>query len=114
MNTQKKINIGKEGESLAEKYLISENHLILEKNYRNFLGEIDIISERNDTIFFIEVKNWKGLNPLETFTPKKIKKMRNLAEIFLANHPKYAKDFHVSFCLIQIKNQEIIFYKDLF
>lgn len=109
-----KVNIGKEGEFLAENYLLSENYLILEKNYRNFLGEIDIITEKKDTIYFIEVKNWKGLNPLESFTSKKIKKMRNLAEIFLANNPKYSKDFNISFCLIQIKNQEVTFFKDLF
>jgi len=50
------INIGKYGEELACKYLESKGYKIKERNYRTFLGEIDIICEYKKNIVFIEVK----------------------------------------------------------
>ena len=38
-------NIGKLGEEVASKYLEAKGYRIRERNYRTFLGEIDIISE---------------------------------------------------------------------
>ena len=50
------INIGKYGEELACKYLESKGYKIKERNYRTFLGEIDIICEYKKNIVFVEVK----------------------------------------------------------
>ena len=50
------INIGKYGEDLACKYLESKGYKIKERNYRTFLGEIDIICEYKKNIVFVEVK----------------------------------------------------------
>ena len=50
------INIGKYGEGLACKYLESKGYKIKERNYRTFLGEIDIVCEYKKNIIFVEVK----------------------------------------------------------
>jgi len=50
------INIGKYGEELACKYLESKGYKIKERNYRTFLGEIDIVCEYKKNIVFVEVK----------------------------------------------------------
>ena len=42
---------GKEGEDLACQYLESEGHEVVCRNFRNRLGEIDIISKKHDFIF---------------------------------------------------------------
>ena len=47
---------GRAGESTAEEYLAVRGHEILEKNYRNRFGEIDIIAKDGKTFVFIEVK----------------------------------------------------------
>lgn len=107
---------GKEGEELACQYLLGQGHELLFKNFRNKLGEIDIISRKNDSVFFIEVKNWQKnlINPLEVFTKKKIGIMRKLAEYFFFLNPQYNTNFLVSFCLISIKKDKVEFHRDLF
>ena len=107
---------GREGEELACQFLQEQGHEVLVRNFRNRLGEIDIVSVKQDSIFFIEVKNWEGnlISPLEVFTKKKISLMRKLAEFFFFSNPKYRGDFFVSFCLIEIRKDKVHFHRDLF
>ncbi|MCK4241156.1 MAG: YraN family protein [Candidatus Atribacteria bacterium] len=49
-------NIGRIGEEAASKYLEAKGYRIRERNYRTYLGEIDIISEYRGNIIFVEVK----------------------------------------------------------
>ena len=51
-----KREVGKTYESKAVDYLISNGFVILERNYRNRFGEINIIAKKDRTITFIEVK----------------------------------------------------------
>ena len=47
---------GEKGEILARQYLKKNNYKILQTNYKNKIGEIDIIAEKNGKICFVEVK----------------------------------------------------------
>lgn len=49
--------IGQLGEDIAVKYLLKENYYIIQRNYRNKFGEIDIIAAKNNYTIFIEVKS---------------------------------------------------------
>lgn len=51
-----KRNVGSIKELLAADYLKDNNLSILEMNYRNRLGEIDIIAKDDNTLVFVEVK----------------------------------------------------------
>jgi len=51
---------GAKGESLAIRHLKKNGYQILEQNYRNRLGEIDIIARENSTLVFVEVKSRKS------------------------------------------------------
>ncbi len=44
------------GEKLAARYLKEQGYKILKKNYKNKLGEIDIIAVDTNEIVFVEVK----------------------------------------------------------
>ena len=48
--------IGKKGEELACKELQRRGHLILARRYRTRFGEIDIVSEVDGIVVFVEVK----------------------------------------------------------
>ena len=48
--------LGKTGESLACEYLKANKIKVLERNFKNKIGEIDIIAKEGETVAFIEVK----------------------------------------------------------
>ena len=47
---------GKRSEIIAMNFLKKKGYKILETNYKNTIGEIDIIAKDNDYIVFVEVK----------------------------------------------------------
>jgi putative endonuclease len=48
---------GKKGEGLAAAYLAEAGYRIVERNYRCFFGEIDIVAWEGETLVFAEVKS---------------------------------------------------------
>ena len=55
--TSEKQKIGEIGENIAVKFLIKNNFLILDRNYTKKWGELDIVAEKENKIYFIEVKS---------------------------------------------------------
>lgn len=77
--------IGDEAEETAAKYLRKSGHEILERNWRTRYCEIDIVSKKDDTIYFTEVKyrkNAKQGGGIAAITPKKLKQMSFAAKIY--------------------------------
>ena len=48
---------GQSSEKLASGFLVAEGYRIIETNYKNRFGEIDIIAADGESIVFIEVKS---------------------------------------------------------
>ena len=48
---------GKLGEDIACKFLMKHNFSILERNYTQKWGELDIIAQKSGKLYFIEVKS---------------------------------------------------------
>ncbi len=74
------------GEDMAAAYLIQHGHRVLEKNWRQKCGEIDIISVDKDMLVFTEVKQRKSDSygrPAEFVTKDKQRKLRNTANIYI-------------------------------
>ena len=61
--------VGEMGENIAEKFLVKHSFSILDRNYTKKWGEIDIIAEKANKIYFIEVKS-VSRETLNTFIPK--------------------------------------------
>ncbi|TGM98899.1 YraN family protein [Leptospira dzoumogneensis] len=108
---------GKEGENIAAELLRGKGHLILERNFRIRRGEIDIISEKENVLYFTEVKYWaktSPLHPLEIFTQVKIRRMKTAAQYYLSRNVSF-RDHFVSFSLALItEKRELKYYLDLF
>ncbi len=76
--------VGKLGEDFAVEYLISKGHIILDRNFRIKLGEIDIITNFQNKIHIVEVKTSQSLNvkPEENMNIQKMRKVAKLGEIY--------------------------------
>lgn len=61
--------IGEIGENIAVKFLMKHGFFILDRNYTKKWGEIDIVAEKANKIYFIEVKS-VSRETLNTFIPK--------------------------------------------
>ncbi|MCX6751242.1 MAG: YraN family protein [Candidatus Nomurabacteria bacterium] len=61
--------IGEIGENIAVRFLMKHGFSILDRNYTKKWGEIDIIAEKTNKIYFIEVKS-VSRETLNTFIPK--------------------------------------------
>ena len=78
--------IGDYAESIVADYLIEHNHQIIARNHKTKFYEIDIVSIKDDKIFFTEVKyrknEYRGTS-LDMITKKKLKQMTFAAEAFM-------------------------------
>jgi len=84
-----KIELGKMGEKLAADFLKKKGYKILETNYRNKIGEIDIIAEFGGAVIFVEVKTRTDDRmgaPREAVTYYKQHKIRTTAEGYLKSN----------------------------
>ncbi|MCL4390244.1 MAG: YraN family protein [Patescibacteria group bacterium] len=85
MKTENK-NTGRLGENLAVKELEGKGYEILERNFASKFGEIDIIAKDKSILVFVEVKTKKGEDfglPEEMVGPGKLRKIRNMATIYM-------------------------------
>lgn len=80
---------GNIGESLACDYLTKQKMKIVKTNYKNKIGEIDIIAKDNETIVFIEVKTRASLKfglPREAITKSKRETIKKVAISYLKSN----------------------------
>ena len=78
-------SIGDRAESAVADYLTSIGHVILARNWKTRMCEIDIVSQFNDIIYFTEVKYRKNANQGDGFaaiTAQKLRQMKFAAEYY--------------------------------
>lgn len=74
--------LGRRGEQLAVEHLEARGMLVLERNWRCRIGEIDIVARDGRDTVFVEVKTRTSGDyghPFEAITPLKLARMRRLA-----------------------------------
>lgn len=101
MNLNK--DIGKYGESIANSYLRDLGFSILEENFRNRFGEIDIIANKNNLLIFVEVKTRFSKNygtPSESVTKSKQQNIIKLSKYFLLK--KRSLNYYIRYDVIEI------------
>lgn len=111
----KNLILGTKGEILAAKYLKKQNYKIVAKNYKNKLGEIDIIALDKNFIVFVEVKtrtSEKFGRASEAVDKNKQRHIRNVATSFLMSNGMLYDN--VRFDVIEVYDQEINHIKNAF
>jgi putative endonuclease len=81
-----KRQLGRLGEELAAAYLQQQGYVILARNWRCPVGEIDIVAREGEFLTFVEVRTRRGDRfgtPEESITPTKQAKLVELAQTYL-------------------------------
>lgn len=114
INTKNKLLVGALGEEIACRFLIGHKYDLLDRNFRQKCGEIDIIAEKMGVLHFVEVKtvsremrayvtretstsssnpsdnpsdlNLSGYRPEDNIHFRKIQRLERTIQIYLAKH----------------------------
>jgi putative endonuclease len=87
--------LGARGERIAVAYLTDTGLRVLDRNWRCREGEIDVVARDGDALVFCEVKTRRGTgygHPAEAVTPAKRRRIRLLAQRWLAVHDEHAPE----------------------
>jgi putative endonuclease len=89
------LELGSLGERIAATYLTDAGLRVLDRNWRCREGELDIVARDRDALVFCEVKTRRGVgfgHPVEAVTGAKQRKLRTLAQRWLATHDEHAPE----------------------
>jgi putative endonuclease len=104
-----KRELGSTYEALAAEYLRQQGYEIVEQNYRNRQGEIDIVAREGDALCFVEVKFRSGSEcgkAAEAVNRKKQHTIVRVAQYYLMRHG-YDEWTPCRFDVVAIDNEEI-------
>lgn len=108
--------VGTSREQEAAKFLRKQGYVLLEKNFRCKIGEIDLIAKDGAYLCFIEVKyratSTKGF-PAESITPTKIHRITRTAQFYMLLH-QLPQDTPCRFDAVVILGDEFSLIKNAF
>lgn len=81
------MKLGCWGEDIAEKYLKKKGYIIVARNFRCRLGEIDIIALDGTKLVFAEVKTRQNQSyglPCEAVNTQKIRHLKRMSAYYMA------------------------------
>jgi putative endonuclease len=82
--------LGRRGEAIAARHLVSRGLQIVDRNWRCSQGEIDLVARDGSELVFVEVKTRSSVafgHPLEAITAVKLARLRRLATAWCGAHP---------------------------
>lgn len=128
--TSKSQKIGEIGENIAERFLVKQGFSIKERNYTKKWGEIDIIAQKSEKLYFIEVKSVTRSNlanvaretndhrPEDNMHPWKLKRLSRTIQTYLLDRRiddsiEWEVDLLVVFLDTEAKKARVKFVKDI-
>jgi putative endonuclease len=112
------IEVGKIGEEITWQFLAEQGFSLLEKNYRQKWGEIDLIVQRDITVHFVEVKTVShetqaaiasaqksGYRPEEQVTKGKYQRLARTIETWVAKEG-YKGHYQLDLVTVHLVPQE--------
>ena len=127
--TSKTQKTGEIGENVAVKFLMKHGFAILDRNYTKKWGEIDIIAEKSNKIYFIEVKSVSRItledisneidqyHPEDNMHPWKMKRLSRVIQTYLLSKKlddiEWQVDLLVVFLDLKNKKARVKVVKDI-
>ena len=90
--------LGAYGESLAVRHLVTAGLVLLDRNWRCDLGEIDVVLREGDVLVICEVKTRSSLacgTPHEAITEVKLQRLRRLAVRWQVEHGVHPREVRI-------------------
>lgn len=100
--------VGGYGERLALRHLVDAGLVIVERNWRCDLGEIDIVALDGDVLVVCEVKTRSTVaygTPAEALTPVKLRRLWRLAARWLAEHELRPREVRVDLVAVLLQRR---------
>jgi putative endonuclease len=97
--------LGWRGEDYAAQYLIDHGYALRARNWRCSAGEIDLVTEKDNRLIFVEVRTRRGDRlgtPEESITPAKRARLIAAAQTYLAEHSQIDRDWRIDVIAIEI------------
>ena len=85
--------VGRYGEKVAVDHLQRAGFVVLDRNWRCALGELDIVARDQGCVVAVEVKTRRSLrfgHPVEAVTARKLARLRRLTALWLREHDVHA------------------------
>jgi putative endonuclease len=90
--------LGRYGEQLAERHLVAQGMVLLDRNWRCDAGEIDLVLRDGDVLVVCEVKTRSSTDygtPHEAVTDVKVGRLRRLAMRWVAEREVAVRDIRI-------------------
>jgi putative endonuclease len=90
--------LGAYGEALAARHLVGQGMVLLDRNWRCRLGEVDLVLRDGPVLVICEVKTRSSLafgSPLEGVTERKAARLRRLAGCWIADHQMHPREVRI-------------------
>lgn len=110
MTTQRR-DLGTTGEERAARWYEENGYEVLARNWRNRVGELDLVLCRGRTIVFCEVKTRSSSafgTPAEAVTRTKRERIRHLASLWLMDSPLRAREIRFDVAEVTRSSVEVI------
>lgn len=103
-----RIQLGKKGEELVAQYLAEHGFYILERNYTQRCGEIDLIARKGEVLAFVEVKMRRHayFNLSEVVNFAKQRKIIQTALHYIARHHMADMVYRFDVALLEPQQQD--------
>jgi putative endonuclease len=101
MPTNHNRSIGKIGEDTAVEYIENRGYKVIDRNYTSRWGEIDIISEKDGVLVFVEVKTKIGDKygaPWESVTFFKYQKLKRSIQYYITSNKNSNRKCRIDVC----------------
>jgi putative endonuclease len=97
--------LGQRGEDYAAQYLLDRGHALCARNWRCPVGEIDLVTQKDGQLIFVEVRTRRGDRlgtPEESITPAKRARLIAAAQTYLDEHDQLERDWRIDVVAIDI------------
>lgn len=102
---QHRRRLGQWGEDMAATQLQADGYVILERNWRCSIGEIDIVARDGEVLVFAEVKTRQSRTfgmPEESITPRKGQRLIDLGVQYCTDHELDDVEWRIDIVAIEI------------